>query len=75
MNVSARIEPTGTPSSSTASTKRSTITAVLPEPALAASSAEPLRSSIAARCSAVKRGALHHDPSTPASSAARQMPG
>ena len=53
MNVSARIEPTGTPSRSTASTQRSAITAVLPEPALAASSAEPARSSIAARCSGV----------------------
>ena len=54
VNVSARIDPTGTPSLRTASTNRSTITAVLPEPALAASSAEPLRSSIAARCSGVK---------------------
>ena len=41
VNVRARIEPTGTPSCSTASTQRSAITAVLPEPALAASSAEP----------------------------------
>ena len=54
VKVRARIEPTGTSSFSTASTQRSAITAVLPEPALAASSAEPVRSSIAARCSAVK---------------------
>ena len=47
VNVSARIDPTGTSSLHTASTNRSTITAVLPEPALAASRAEPLRSSIA----------------------------
>ena len=36
---------------------RSTITAVLPDPALAASSEEPVRASIAARCSTVNLGA------------------
>ncbi len=57
VNVSASTAPTATSSFSTASTKRSTITAVLPEPAFAASRAEPVRSSIAARCSPVKRTA------------------
>ena len=49
VKVSARIDPTATPSSSTASTNRSTITAVFPEPALATSNADPARSAIAAR--------------------------
>ena len=62
VKVSARIEPTGTPSRSTASTQRSAITAVLPEPALAASSAEPARSSIAARCSGVKATVIRARP-------------
>jgi hypothetical protein len=54
VNVSVRIEPTARPSWRTASTKRSTITAVLPDPAPAASSDDRSRSPIAARCSGVQ---------------------
>ena len=55
VKVIARIASTATPSSSTARTKRSTSTDVLPVPAPALSSIEPSRRSIARCCSAVNR--------------------
>jgi len=51
VNVMARMASTGTPSWSTAATNRSTMTEVLPLPALADTNTDPLRRSTTACCS------------------------